>query len=91
VKILQCHALRSSCHSRPYRTQLNCHLNSLLFITPRWRPHRKHCVSNSKSTVPSVFVSAGTCLPSPCSETAVCLFAYFIATAVLVVCFEVYA
>jgi hypothetical protein len=33
---------------------------------------------------------AGTCLPSRCLETAVCLFAYFIETAVLV-CFEVSA
>jgi hypothetical protein len=35
-------------------------------------------------------ISAGTCLPSRCSETAVYLLAYFIATAVLVVCFETF-
>jgi hypothetical protein len=33
----------------------------------------------------------GTCLSSPCSETAVCLSAYCIATAIIVVCFEVFA
>jgi hypothetical protein len=41
--------------------------------------------------VACVFVPAGTCLLICCSETAVCLFAYCIATAVLVVCFEVSA
>jgi hypothetical protein len=46
---------------------------------------------NSSSVVVCVFISAGTCLPIHCSEMAVCLFAYCIAMAVLVVCFEVFA
>jgi hypothetical protein len=56
----------------------------LFFITTLHGPHRKH----RSSIVACVFVSAGTCLPNCCSETAVCLFVYCIATAVLV-CFEV--
>jgi hypothetical protein len=54
----------------------------LFFITYRCGPHRKHSVSSSKSIVASLFVSAGTCLPTRCSETAVCVFAYCIKTAV---------
>jgi hypothetical protein len=54
----------------------------LFFISPRRGPRREHPISNSKSIVACVFVSAGTCLPSRCSETAVCLFVYCIATAV---------
>jgi hypothetical protein len=30
VEILQLHAIRSSCHSRPCRTQLNCRLNYIM-------------------------------------------------------------
>jgi hypothetical protein len=56
-------------------------------ITLRRGPHRRR----RSYIVASVFVSAGTCLPSRCSETAVCLFACCIETAVLVVCFGVFA
>jgi hypothetical protein len=56
-------------------------VNLIVFlITPRRGPHRKH----RSSIVAFVFVHAGTCLPGRCSETAVCLFACCIATAVLV-------
>jgi hypothetical protein len=102
VEILQLLALRSSCHSHPCRTVNLTIAPSLLslpyqpstdriapfvfFITPRCGRHRKH----HSSIVACVFVSVGTCLPSRFSETAICLFAYRIATAVLV-CFEVFA
>jgi hypothetical protein len=72
-------------------TQLNSLLQTVLRITSRHGPHRKHPVSNSKSIFACVFVSAGTCLPSRCWETPVCLFDYCIATVVLGVCFEVFA
>jgi hypothetical protein len=39
-----------------------------LVITSRHGPHRKHPVSNSNSIVACVFVAAGTCLLSHCSE-----------------------
>jgi hypothetical protein len=42
------------------------------------------------ATAPDI-VAEGTCLPSRCSETPFCLFACCVATAVLVVCFEVFA
>jgi hypothetical protein len=63
-------------------------VNLIVFnITPRRGPHRK----SRSAVVACMFVSAGTCLPSRCSETAFCLFAYRIATVLLVVCFEVFA
>jgi hypothetical protein len=74
--------------------ELNWTVNSQLigcpvlsFITNLHRPQRKRC----SSIVASVFVSAGTSLPSRCSETTICLFPYCIATAILIVCFEVFA
>jgi hypothetical protein len=70
----------------------------VLAIQPRGATNRKHRLQHSlycfygrlPSDSPDI-VSAGTCLPSRCSETAICLFAYCIATTVLVVCFEVFA
>jgi hypothetical protein len=65
-----------------FRAQLNCHPSTnwiapiLFFITTLHGPHRKHLSSN----VACMFVSSGTCLPSRCKETAVCLFAYCTAT-----------
>jgi hypothetical protein len=58
-------ALRSSCLSLPCAAVI-------LFITliPRRGPHRK-----LRSIVACVLVSAGSCLPSRCLETAVYLFA----------------
>jgi hypothetical protein len=53
----------------------------LFFVTILHEQHRKR----HSSIVACVFVSAGTYLPSCCSETDYCLFAYCIATAVLVV------
>jgi hypothetical protein len=87
VEILQLHGLRSSCHSLSFRAQLNCRPSTnwmspiVFFITPRRGPHRK-CHS---SIVSRVFVSAGTCSPSHCPETAVCLFVCCISRAVPVV------
>jgi hypothetical protein len=106
VEILQLQALRSSCHCRPCRTLVNYSTISfqlplqsstdslppvLFFINPRCESCRKHPISNSTSIVACVFISTGICLPSHCSETAICLFAYCIAMTVLVVCFEVFA
>jgi hypothetical protein len=71
----------------PYRAQLNCQTWTdwiapiVFFITPRRRPHREH----RSSIVACLFVSAGTCLPSRCSEMAVRLFACCVATAVMFV------
>jgi hypothetical protein len=62
----------------------------LFFITPRRGSHRERPVSKGKSVAACAFVSAVTCIPSSCSETIDCLFAYCIATVVLV-CFEVFA
>jgi hypothetical protein len=39
---------------------------TVLVVTSRHRPHRKHC----SSIAASVFVAIGTCLPSRCLETA---------------------
>jgi hypothetical protein len=70
------------------RAQLNCQTSTdsnapvLFCIITSHGPHRKHC----SSIVACAFLSAGTCLPSRCLETAVCLFVCCIATAVLVVC-----
>jgi hypothetical protein len=72
--------------SLPRRAQLNWIAPIVFFITPRRGPRRKH----RSSIVACMFFSVGTCLPSRCSETAVYLFVYCIATAVLV-CFEVFA
>jgi hypothetical protein len=55
----------------------------LFFMTALQGPHWKQPVSISKSIIACVFVSAGTCLPNRFSKTAVCLFAYCIATAVV--------
>jgi hypothetical protein len=105
VQILQLPTLRSSCHSRWCWTQLSALNYSAIssqspwqgstdwtvpivfLITSRLGSHRKL----RSSVVACVFVSAGTWLPSRCSETAVSLFAYCIATAVLVPCLEVFA
>jgi hypothetical protein len=59
--------------SLPCRAQHNCQLSTELvtpvsFITTLHEPPRKHPVSNSKSIVAWVFVSAGTWLPSCCSK-----------------------
>jgi hypothetical protein len=43
---------------------------TVLVITSRHGPHRKHPVSNSNSTVACVFVAAGTYLTSRCPEMA---------------------
>jgi hypothetical protein len=79
--------------SLPCRAQLNSQPSTkwnapiVFFINPRRGPHQKHC----SSIVSCLFISAGTCLPIRCSETANCLFVYCITTAVLIVCFEVFA
>jgi hypothetical protein len=63
-------------------------VNLIVFkIILRREPHRKQLSSIDAC----VFFTAGTCLPSRCSETAICLFAYCLTSAVLVVCFEVFA
>jgi hypothetical protein len=91
IQILQLPAIRSSCQSRPCRTQLRSQLNSIalvvFFITSRRGPHRK----SLSYIIACVFFSAGMYLPCCCSETAVCLFVYCIATTILVVRFEVFA
>jgi hypothetical protein len=75
---------KSFLHSRTFNSQLNWIAPVVFFITSRRGSHRKH----RSSIVACVFFSAGTCFPRSYSETAVCLFDYFISTAVLVVCFE---
>jgi hypothetical protein len=78
--------------SLPCRAQLNCQPSTnliapiLFFITTSHGPHRKH----RSSVVACVFVSAGTCVPSLCSETVFRLFSFCIATVVLIVYFEVF-
>jgi hypothetical protein len=62
-----CGGIRTRFHTG----SLNLLLQTVLFITHRHGLHRKHPVSNSKSIVACVFISAGRCLPSRCSETVV--------------------
>jgi hypothetical protein len=74
--------------SLPCRAHLTSCPNSLLLI-PRRGPHGKHTVSNKKSIVACVCVSAGRFSPSRYSGMAICVFVCCIAVVLLVVCFEV--
>jgi hypothetical protein len=82
VQILQLPALNYTVISSqpPLQSSNDSIAPSVFFITPRHGPHRKlrSCI------VACVFVFAGTCLPSRCSQTAVCLFPYCISTSILV-------
>jgi hypothetical protein len=85
IEILQLHALRLSSQPpmQNSRELTYCVISSqpplqsstelvapvLFFVTPRRGPCRQHPFSNSSCTVEYVFVSAGVCLPSRCSET----------------------
>jgi hypothetical protein len=81
--LVNCQLVYSAMSSQPPLQSSTELVSPVIFIiTPRRGPHRKRPVSNCKSIIACIFVSAGTCLPSPCSETAVCLCAYCIATAV---------
>jgi hypothetical protein len=100
VEMLQLLALRSSYHSRPWRTQhtqLLRHLFSASVAELNWLDcpsrllynHFSGTISKTPFFIVALeFVSAGMYLPNRCSETAVCLFAYSIAKAVLVILFR---
>jgi hypothetical protein len=66
---------------------------SQIWDFPSRRPYDSQslycCYGRLTSESPGI-VSVGTCLPSRCSETTICLFAYCIATAVLGACFEAF-
>jgi hypothetical protein len=84
VEILQLHALRSSCQSRPCRNLVNCQHNYSaisphppLQSSTNWLLHSLLCYllgtdridNTSFPPVVCVTVAAGTCLPSRCPET----------------------
>jgi hypothetical protein len=66
AEILRLHAVRSYLQSLPYQNSTELIAPTVLVITSRHGPHRKH----SSSTVAFVSIAAGTCLPSCCPETA---------------------
>jgi hypothetical protein len=68
MEILQLHALSFCLHRLPCRNQLTGRPSSLLYNFSAWTALP---VSNSKSIVVCVFVSAETCLPSSCSEAVI--------------------
>jgi hypothetical protein len=100
------HSYTSGDSSAPRAHVFTIRRISLNSTQPAWGPHYVASGGTQQKTPPPEFsycchgrlpsdspdiVSAGTCLPSHCSEIAVYLFIYCIATAVLIVCFKVFA
>jgi hypothetical protein len=104
VEIIQLHMLRSSCHSCPCRTLVNCQLNysvvssqpplqssiGLVDLIPFVIPRRRGpCRQHPISSIACVTVAAGTCLLSHCPSHNCCIGTVIHTTIVILFCYFV--